>query len=99
MFLCYNIILIISKKNPSNPTRGIFHCSGLDAFTKYEMSCVIADQFQINKEHIKPDLTVDTSGLRPDNSQLDTTDSYAKLNFKPVMNFRDSIKECLEVFV
>lgn len=82
----------------SDKVKGIFHCSGLESFTKYEICCIMADLYNIKNDFIQPDLTTDFS-LRPKNAQLDVTDSYNLLNFKPVMNFKPALKECLEKFV
>jgi dTDP-4-dehydrorhamnose reductase len=79
--------------------KGIFHCSALEPFTKYEMSCIIADEFNLNKQNIKPDNTIVENSLRPMNSKLETEYSYSLLNFKPVIKFRESIKDCLQNFV
>lgn len=77
---------------------GIFHCSGLESFTKYEICCIMAELYEIKSDFIQPDLESDMS-LRPKNAQLDITDSYKLLNFKPVMSFKLALKECLENFV
>lgn len=58
----------------------------------------MADIYNMQKDFIQPDLTSDFT-LRPKNAQLDTTESYKFLNYEPVMLFKPSIKECLEIFV
>lgn len=78
--------------------KGIFHCSAKQSFTKYDMSCVIADVFSLPKDHIKPDLNVEPN-MRPNNANLDTSYSFKVIDFEPVMLFKDSIKDCLENFV
>lgn len=88
----------------NSPIRGVLHCSALDPFTKYEMSCHIADVLGLTKEHIKSDKSsaVHSDGplLRPMNPQLCTEYSFKLIDdFKPVMKFEDSIKDCLENFV
>ncbi len=83
----------------NSQVKGILHCSALEAYTKYEMACLIADLFAIDKSHIKPDETVSAqSMLRPKNSQLDTEYTFKLINFYPLLKFRDSIKDCLENF-
>ena len=64
------------------------------------MSIAIAECLNLPKEHIQPDMNVVTTGpnLRPMNAQLDTTYSYSVLDFKPIMEFKKSIKDCLENF-
>ncbi len=60
----------------------------------------MADLFNLSKDHIKRDLSANiksnTPTTRPDNSQLDTTYTYDHIDFKTIMNFKNSIKECLE---
>ena len=57
----------------------------------------------LNKDIIGRDLSAaqESKGplLRPMNSQLDTTYSYELIQFQPIMQFNDSIKDCLENFV
>lgn len=67
------------------------------------MSCVMADLYGVAKENIKPDMSSAnvTSGpnIRPRDVQLDTSYSFQLIDFKTVMQFKDSIKDCLENFV
>ena len=58
----------------------------------------MAEIYNLPKDQIIPDLNSDSS-LRPKNAQLETTYSYELFGFKPVMDFRKSIKDCLEIFV
>lgn len=92
------------KADPNlSPIKGIFHCSGNESFTKYEMSCIMADLFNLRKEHIEPDTSsaLITTGpnLRPKDVRLDTSYSNEQLGFNSIMKFRNSIKDCLETFV
>ena len=81
--------------------KGIFHCTSLAPFTKFDMSLVIAEVLNLPKDHILPDNTVQLDGpnLRPMNAQLETKYSYEMIEFEPIVDFRKAIKECLEVFV
>ena len=85
----------------SKQIRGIFHCSSLIPYTKYDMSLVIADVLNLAKDHIQPDTTIQLDGpnLRPMNANIDTKYSYEIIEFKPIVDFKAAIKECLEVFV
>ncbi len=85
----------------NNEIRGILHCSASQAYTKYEMSCCIADLFGVNKEHIIRDMSAieDVSLTRPVNSQLCTDYSYSLIGFENFYEFEKSIKECLENFL
>ena len=57
----------------------------------------------LNKDVIGRDLSAaqESTGplLRPMNAQLDTTYSYDLIQFQPMMQFKNSIKDCLENFV
>lgn len=57
----------------------------------------MAEMYDIKTDFIQPDLTSDLS-LRPKNAQLDISDSYELLHFKPVLTFKQALKECLENF-
>ena len=89
------------KEQDSSQIKGIFHCTSLVPYTKYEMSLVIAEVLDLPKDHIQPDNTIQSDGpnLRPNNAQLETKYSYGVINFEPVVDLKKSIKECLEVFV
>ncbi len=90
------------ESSNSNPIRGIFHCSSLKPYTKYSMSCVMADVMSLPKQHIKQDLSAKDqaqTGSRPNNPQLQTAYSYELLEFEPCMDFEKCIKECLEIFI
>ncbi|KAK2827081.1 hypothetical protein Q7C36_018007 [Tachysurus vachellii] len=53
--------------------RGIFHYSGKEQMTKYEMSCAIAEAFNLPRSHLIP-LTEQPAGAgaqRPHNAQLE----------------------------
>ncbi len=90
------------KADSSSSIKGIFHCSGPTGYTKYEMSCIMADIYNLPKDHIQSDMSEANKpepSLRPDNVQLDTSISYELLEFQPIIEFKDSIKECLENFI
>ena len=67
------------------------------------MSCIIADLLGLNKNIIGKDLSAaqESTGplLRPMNAQLETAYSYELIQFQPIMQFKDSIKDCLENFI
>lgn len=94
---------LLLKKEEAASIKGIFHCSARQAYTKHEMSLIMADLYGLSKEHIKPDLSAaDTSSgpsLRPKDAQLDTTYSYEVVDFEPIMLFTETIKDCLDNFV
>lgn len=49
---------------------GIYHFSGGEPLTKYEMVCTIADTFELDHSHLSPDLHPPKGAPRPQNSQL-----------------------------
>lgn len=82
--------------------KGIFHCRGDESFTKYQMACVMADLYNLSKDHILSDMSEANKTeprLRPDNPMLDITHSYSLLNYRSILSFRTTIKDCLENFV
>ncbi|MEI6891484.1 MAG: SDR family oxidoreductase [Pontiella sp.] len=50
---------------------GIFHMSGAEAFSKYDMACIIGDVLQLDHSHLSPDSQPPAGAPRPKNSQLD----------------------------
>ena len=60
----------------------------------------MADLFNLSKSHIKRDLSASilssSNTSRPDNCQMDTSYTNGLLEFKTIMSFENSIKECLE---
>jgi len=81
--------------------RGVFHCSASKAYTKYEMSCCIADLLGLDKGHIESDRSAleEATLSRPVNPRLCTEYSHGLVGFETVYEFESSIKECLEEFV
>lgn len=55
-----------------NPeTRGIYHMSGAEALTKYDMTFTIGEVLHLDHSHLSPDLQPPAGAPRPRNSQLD----------------------------
>ena len=88
--------------------KGIFHCSAGEAYTKYEMSRVLATVLGLSKEHIKSDKSAlddhnnsvsKETLLKPMDSKLCTKYSYELIQFEPIFKFENSILECIEKFV
>lgn len=102
---CKQLLTVHLNQNniEESPVKGIFHCSAHEPFTKFEMSCHIADVFNLTKAHIVSDKSaaVQTNGplLRPMNPKLCTDYTNNLLNYQPIMKFKESIKDCLENFV
>ena len=51
--------------------RGIYHMSGSEALTRYEMACAMAETLGLNHSHLSPDPAAPTGAPRPHNCQLD----------------------------
>ena len=50
---------------------GIYHMSGAEALTKYDMVCAMAEGFELDHSHLSPDPTAPDGAPRPQNCQLD----------------------------
>jgi hypothetical protein len=66
------------------------------------MACLMADLFNIKKDHILLDLTSadpKIKQIRPIDSKLDTFYSFQKLgNFSTIVDFKTSLKRALQPF-
>ena len=62
-----SLLLIILQ---DNSIKGIFHWSGNENMTKYDMSLTMAEIFNLPSEHIKADKNPSAGAARPYNSQL-----------------------------
>lgn len=77
---------------------GIWHWSAPDPMTKYQMTKVMAEIFNLDHSHIKPVTEPPSGAKRAANSQLDCSD-LTKLNFGRHTPFREGIRKCLRNFV
>ncbi|RXM96439.1 Methionine adenosyltransferase 2 subunit beta [Acipenser ruthenus] len=86
------------REDPS--LRGIFHFSGNEQMTKYEMACAIADAFSLPSSHLRPitETPVGSGALRPHNPQLDCS-RLENLGIGHRTPFKQGIKECLWPFL
>lgn len=50
---------------------GIYHMSGSEALTRYEMACTMADALGLDHHHLSPDPAAPEGAPRPHNCQLD----------------------------
>ncbi len=53
--------------------RGIYHMSGREALTRYEMACTMAEVLCLDHSHLAPDPAEPDGAPRPHNCQLDLT--------------------------
>jgi len=81
-------ILIYKKEHPT--FKGIFHWSGNEAMTKYEMARVFAQYLNFDESRIIPDNNPPAGAPRPRNSQLDTTALTSK-GIQKYTPFRDAV--------
>ncbi|NP_001188160.1 methionine adenosyltransferase 2 subunit beta [Ictalurus punctatus] len=80
---------------------GIFHYSGKEQMTKYEIACAIADAFNLPRSHLIP-LTEQPAGAgaqRPQNAQLECSRlDLLGLSVEPTP-FKTAIRNCLWPFL
>lgn len=83
----------------NNPeTRGLYHMSGAEALTKYEMACTIGDALRLDHTHLSPDLQPPSGALRPKNSQLDLSRIQQETAIQQTL-FSDNIQRILAQFL
>ncbi|XP_068133525.1 methionine adenosyltransferase 2 subunit beta isoform X1 [Hyperolius riggenbachi] len=92
-----SVCLQLTEKKMQDPSliSGIYHWSGNEQMTKYEMACAMADAFNLPSSHLRPitDEPVDTTP-RPWNPQLDCNKLEA-LGIGQRTPFRVGIRESL----
>jgi len=99
--VCFQLCEQRIKKN-RNEVRGIFHFSGTEKYTKFQMALLIASLFQLSINHIERDqgLITNTNVQRPDNAALDISKLSNELDIHiDQANFQTTIKRCLEPFL
>ncbi len=74
---------------------GIYHWSGDENMTKYDMAVAMAEACGISKEHLKPDTSDSGGTTRPYDAHLEPN-KLDKLGICHRRPFKDAIKECLE---
>ncbi|MBP9104830.1 MAG: SDR family oxidoreductase [Chitinophagaceae bacterium] len=91
--LALAIVSIIDKK-----AIGIFHISGADQLSPYEMVIRMAEMFGLNKELILP-ITKDDlkeKALRPPLTGFDISKAKAVLNYSPI-SFNEGLRKTFEI--
>nr|XP_015205435.1 PREDICTED: methionine adenosyltransferase 2 subunit beta isoform X2 [Lepisosteus oculatus] len=80
--------------------QGIFHFSGKEQMTKYEIACAIADAFNLPSSHLIPvtEPPADVGARRPHNAQLDCS-RLEGLGLGRHTPFKAGIKESLWPFL
>uniref|UniRef100_S4RXI3 Methionine adenosyltransferase 2 subunit beta n=1 Tax=Petromyzon marinus TaxID=7757 RepID=S4RXI3_PETMA len=78
--------------------RGIYHWSGNEKMTKYEMACAMADAFNLPSSHLRPVEEPPSGVPRPHDAHLDTS-LLESLGVGQRTPFRQGIHECLWPFL
>ncbi|XP_069510388.1 methionine adenosyltransferase 2 subunit beta isoform X2 [Ambystoma mexicanum] len=94
------VCLQLSERNLMDPSvKGIFHWSGNEQMTKYEIACAMADAFNLPRNHLRPSTdTPVTTILRPLNAKL-ACSKLESLGIGQHTPFRIGIKESLWPFL
>ncbi|KAM8973292.1 methionine adenosyltransferase 2 subunit beta isoform 2-T2 [Pelodytes ibericus] len=95
-----SVCLQLTEKKLQDPSvKGIFHWSGNEQMTKYEMACAMADAFNLPSSHLRP-ITDEPIGAvpRPWNPQLNCAKLEA-LGIGQRTPFRVGIRESLWPFL
>lgn len=83
----------------NNPqTRGLYHLSGAEALTKYEMACTIGDLFNLDHDHLSPENNPPTGAPRPEDCQLDISRLEQETQVQQ-SSFRENIQRILAHFL
>ncbi|XP_063303503.1 methionine adenosyltransferase 2 subunit beta isoform X1 [Pelobates fuscus] len=94
------VCLQLTEKKLQNPSlKGIFHWSGNEQMTKYEIACAMADAFNLPSSHLRP-ITDEPVGEtpRPRNPQLNCS-RLEQLGIGQRTPFRVGIRESLWPFL
>lgn len=76
---------------------GIYHWSGSECMTKYDMVVAIGSAFGLSVNHIQPDNNQPTSSRRPYDTHL-STGKIEALGIGRQTSFHEGITECLKSF-
>ncbi|XP_053317921.1 methionine adenosyltransferase 2 subunit beta isoform X2 [Spea bombifrons] len=90
---------LVEKKLQDPSLRGIFHWSGNEQMTKYEIACAMADAFNLPSSHLRP-ITDEPVGatLRPMNPRLNCS-KLEMMGIGQRTPFRVGIRESLWPFL
>ena len=73
---------------------GIYHWSGDENMTKYNVAVIMAEAFDFPTNHIKADTSDAGGATRPYDAHLDAA-KLEKLGICHRRSFKDAVKECL----
>jgi len=88
---------ILRARQADSDLGGIFHWSGNEAYTKYELACMIAKSMKLEHNHLKPSSCPTAGSPRPKNSQLDCS-RLERMGFTERTPLGASLLECLLPF-
>src|SRR5690606_8717745 len=88
---------IVERRRREPSFGGVYHWSGDERFTKYEMARAIAEIWEIDASHLQPDSAEPAGAPRPRDCQLDCS-ALEALGIGHRSRFRDALKACIEPF-
>ena len=94
-FVCRQLA---ERRMSDSSIKGVFHWSGPDCMTKYQMAVAMATTFGMSSGHLVPDKEPSKSAPRPYNSHLDSSD-LQEMGIGRKTPFRDGIVRVLKDFV
>ncbi|MBN4071346.1 sugar nucleotide-binding protein, partial [Crocinitomix catalasitica] len=76
---------------------GVFHISGPESFSIYELVCRVADYFGYNRELVKPisSSTLNQTAKRPPRTGFNLDKARKRLNYDP-LTFEQSLAKLAE---
>lgn len=95
--IAYVVRELAEKRLQDKSIKGIFHWSGDENMTKYDMAVTMATVFGIPTSHIEADKTPATGAKRPYNTQLDCS-RIEQLGIVKRTKFAEEIKKVLSPF-
>ena len=89
----------LAERRLTDPSiKGVFHWSGPDCMTKYQMATAMAELFCLSSDHLVADKEPLKGAPRPYNSHLDSSD-LEQMGIGRKTSFRDGIVKALKDFV
>ncbi|XP_059846724.1 methionine adenosyltransferase 2 subunit beta isoform X4 [Hypanus sabinus] len=87
------------RRMQDSSVSGIFHWSGNERMTKYEIACTMADVFRLPRNHLQPVTDPPPTGtLRPHDARLDCS-RLERMGIGQRTPFRLGLKRCLWPFL
>ncbi|XP_062500807.1 methionine adenosyltransferase 2 subunit beta-like [Corticium candelabrum] len=89
---------LAERRMGDSSVKGIFHRSGPDCMTKYQMAMAMADVFGLSCGHVVADREPSVDARRPFNSRLDTTE-LEQMGIGKKTGFREGIARAVKEFL